>query len=427
MKSLNVYTYLIITLAIAILCKKNVAAQHNITEYNIPLPYGVEANTHNGNVFYQQSDLSIPGIGMDIDLTFTYNSIRGNTDMGCGKGWTTNYGMMYSINPNTGQYTIERSDGQRHKFKPNGGSFDSPKGNFETFSEYAPGQFLLTMRDGTKYYFDDANHRKLTKIEDRNGNTCDLSYNANGEINQVTSSCGANISLTWSDGYMVEVQDASEMPARLYQYEYTGDLLTKYTDPEGYFEEYTYNNRGKMIALTNKRGHTLNLTYNAFGAMASALTSLSSCTIDYDTAAMTTTVTEPVGNTIQSTTYRYNAQKQLLQKIGNCCGFNVQYNYDADNNITRMIDANGHLTDYEYNSMGQVIKETDALGNFITYSYGTPFNLVTSMTDKNGVNYIYTYDANGNLINSSNPIFSESYTYNTDVYLRCLRTVGSYQ
>ena len=398
----------------ALLCSLLTHAQHNITEYNISLPYGVEVNTYNGNLFYQQNDLAIPGIGMDIDLTFSYNSIRGNTNMGCGKGWTTNYGMMYNVNPTTNVYTLERSDGQRHKFTLNAGSFDSPTGNFETFSEYAPGQFLLTMRDGIQYYFDDASHRKLTKIEDRNGNTCDLSYNANGELTQITSSCGANISLTWSGGYMVEIEDATEMPVRLYQYEYTGDLLTKYTDPEGYFEEYAYNNKGKMTALTNKRGHTLNLTYNAYGAVASAGSPLSSCTIDYDMGAMTTTVTEPVGGTTQSTTYQYNAQKQLMQKIGNCCGFNVQYTYDTDNNITEMIDANGHPTNYEYNSMGQVTKETDALGNFITYTYGTPFNLITSMTDKNGLTYNYTYDANGNLTNSANPIFSESYTYNAD-------------
>jgi len=394
---------------------QEINAQYNITEYNEDIAYGVEVNTYNGNVFYQRNDLSLPTIGMDIGFTFSYNSRNSEMDLGYGKGWTSNYNWQYEIDEN-GDVELQRGDGNKHKFTPSGGGFNAQPGSFENWTEYAPGQFLRTLRDGTKYYFDNPNHKKLTKIEDRNGNFCSFSYNANGELIQVESSCGTSVNLTWTNGHLTEIVDDSETPTRTYQYQFSADgLMLEYTDPLGNLEAYDYDSDDRLTTLTNKNGNDLNITYNDFGSGEIFTTAITTQTLSFDVANYSTYFTEIVGDTTQVTTYIYNNEKQLVQKTGNCCGFNTTYEYDTDNNITKMTDANGNSTFYTFNSNGQPLTETDALGNSRSMTYESVYNKMASMTDKNGNTTTYIYDANGNLIQTNKPLnIVESSTYNSD-------------
>ncbi len=414
-KSYSTGVMLFSIVALCSLISFSLSAQTNSAQSNTKGGYGVRVNTYNGNLLYQRSDLNLPAIGQNIDFTFTYNSRCTGKDFGYGRGWTMSYNMQYTTN-GSGDITIEYHDGKAKTFTNSGSGFNAPLGTFELLEEYAIGKFVLTSVNQIKYYFDDGSHKKLTSIVDLNGNTTTLSYSLAGELIQINSSCGTAIDLIWTNGYLTSINDNGTLPARSYQYDYTGDLLTKYTDPAGNTELYTYNDRNLLAQLTNKNGHAVTIDYaTPSNAVINLTTPLSTQTYQYNDMTLTTTLSEQVGANIQNTTFQYNTSGQLMQKIGSCCGYNIQYVYDTNNNLVQRIDAAGNSTTYTYNLHGQKLTETDALGNMKSYTYDPLSHRKLSETDKNGNTTSYTYDANGNLIQINYPLgFNESYTYTLD-------------
>jgi len=202
-------------------------AQTNITQTNIDIPYGVEVNSYNGNLFYQQTLISLPAIGMSIDFSLSYNSQQANEDKGFGNGWASNYNMHYDTKPD-GSIQLNRSDGQQHLFQFDGTAFLPPAGTFETLEQYQSGQYRLTLRDGT---------------------------------------------MQWTNNHLSKITDATESPVREYSFSYNAqNQLTQCTDPLGNSELYTYNSEGLLQNLTNKNGNTLSITYDTYGAVANLQT-----------------------------------------------------------------------------------------------------------------------------------------------------------
>ena len=92
-----------------------------ITKPNVSGLYGAEINTHSGNLYYERTDLYIPGQGLSIDLTFAYNSGRTQNNWGFGYGWSFSYNMQYSIDGSS--IVIEHGDGEKDEFTWNGSSW----------------------------------------------------------------------------------------------------------------------------------------------------------------------------------------------------------------------------------------------------------------------------------------------------------------
>lgn len=125
--------------------------------------------------------------------------------------------------------------------------------------------FRMTTTSGVKYYFDVATTRtastlekwvKVTagelptqflmhrnrvyllasKIEDRFGNTVQISYNASGHPTQIWSSDGRSITLTYSSGVLA----SATAHGRTWQYQYTGGNLMQVTNPDTSKWSYAY-------------------------------------------------------------------------------------------------------------------------------------------------------------------------------------------
>ncbi|MBK9337905.1 MAG: hypothetical protein IPM98_15705 [Lewinellaceae bacterium] len=128
-------------------------AAQNIPRPNIRGANGVEVNTYTGSLFLQRQDLFIPGRGLSIDLTFSYNSSARDRDWGFGRGWTHNYNMLYYTD-SVGAVTVLQMDGRKNRYTPNGfGGFNPPIGVFDHLEQYEPGKFRLRRLDGTRYFF----------------------------------------------------------------------------------------------------------------------------------------------------------------------------------------------------------------------------------------------------------------------------------
>ncbi len=387
-------------------------AQKNITKPNVPGPNDVSVNTYTGGLFYQRQDLMIPGRGLSIDLTFSYNTVSRERDWGLGRGWTFNYNMAYSFD--SLDVVIEHMDGSRNRYLPNGsGGWYCPSGVFDSLEQYQPDQFVLTQKDGMRYYFDEVSHRKLTRLEDRNGNTISLAY-TDSLLTTITDPTGRQVFLSWTDGRLSKITDPNASSPReiIFTYDVQGNP-TSVQDALGNLTEYEYDNQFKLTTIVNKNGNPVNINYGYLDAVREVVSCVGKQTFTYNYENLKTYLVEEISGQKQITTYLFNEGGQLVQQKGNCCGYNVVYEYDESNNITKRIDANGNATSFVYDDRGNVLQEIDPLGNAVSFTYEPTYNQLTSIQDKNGSLTTFAYDPNGNLVAINSPLnIMETFAYN---------------
>jgi RHS repeat-associated protein len=384
----------------------------NITRPNIIGPNGFEVNSYTGNLYYQRTDLKIPARGLNVEITFSYNISRRSKDWGFGKGWTFTYNMAYTPDTVGGIY-IERMDGRRDLFKKNGTKYIAPIGVFDSLYEYQSGKFILREKGGTKYYFDNNTHKKLTKIEDRNNNTITLGF-TDSLLTTLTDASNRTISFTWTNGRLTEITDNFGTPQRKIKYEYdTAGNPAKVTNPMNYSKSYIYDKENKIVGMTDERSNNTSIAYNANNAVKNIVSCLTNQAFSYILSQLKTLVTENVNGQQQITFYQYDTVGRLTEKKGNCCGYNIAYEYDNNNNIKVLIDGNKYKFLYTYDNKGNLAKETDPLGYTTVSTYDALYFKTLTLKDKNSNTTSYEYDPNGNrtkiILGPLN--ITEQYTY----------------
>ena len=68
---------------------------NHATQIKVPGPTKVRINTWNGNLFFPVPILTIPGRGLSIALSLSYNSSWHNVETHYGHGWQLSYNMFY--------------------------------------------------------------------------------------------------------------------------------------------------------------------------------------------------------------------------------------------------------------------------------------------------------------------------------------------
>jgi RHS repeat-associated protein len=436
MKTFIIKIFLQLTLLL-IVC--TIAIGQNINKPNKIGPLGTEVNTSSGNLYIPRNDVYIPARGFDINLSFFYNSFFYDTTMGFGKGWSCSYGIQYK-NDTANSKVIFWGDGREDRYKFSGGNYIAPTGFFNTLTQYQPNKYLLEELDGTKFYFDNAVHKKITKLIEPNGNFINFIY-TDSLLNAITNTAGQSITLSYTNGYLTTVVDAITSPTRTYSYSYNSNgNLTQVTDPLGGTMKYTYLVNGPMKTMSDKNNNTVDIIYYNNYTIREIIGCNKRQSFAYDTTTNVSIVTDylPNGNN-QITNYQYEKFGDLiwLKKMsGNCCGFNMQFEFDEVGNKIKETDANGNVTLFTYDSKGNLVSIKDALNQVMNYSYNTAFNTLQSYTDSKGNVYNFTYDVKGNLtqltepgnlnytatynangdITSSTDAKGNTYTYNYDSY-----------
>lgn len=382
----------------------------NIIRPKIACPNGIWVNSYNGVLFYQRADLSVPNRGMDLEAVFYYNSSANEQNYGYGNGWSLGNEMRY-INDSLG-IIIEQGDGRQDLYTRYGNSFEAPDGVFSTLS-FEGTAYRLTTKDGTRFYFSDADLKRVTQVKNRYGNTLDFTY-SNGQLTSITDVNGRSIRFAWnSDGLMTQMSTSFDSRTWTYDYDEKRNLVSM-TNPMGAVVRYAYNKDNRIKTFIDEGGYATHISYNDDGQAHRVKTDLTDKSIRYELAQHRTVFVDylPDGNN-QFSSYIWDDKGRVIEKQGNCCGFSSKLAYDDDNNVVRMEDANGNVTLYTYDSNGNMLSSTDALGNTEYYTYEGTFNNIASFTDKKGNLYSYTYNANGNLTASNGPLnHSAYYTYN---------------
>ncbi len=400
------------------------ASSQNLNNPNKRGPLGTQVNTLSGNLFLSRTDIYIPARGFDLNISFSYNSFLFTEDYGYGKGWTFRYNIQYSHDTSTqGARLILWGDGREDKYDSlPGGGYKTPKGFFSTLAEYQPGKYVLTELNGVKFFFDNATHKRITRMEEPNGNYISFSYT--GEL-LTTMSNAASQTITFNynpDGRLISVTDAVSTPARTFTYSYdAAGNLKEVKDPLNGKYQYTYLVNGPMKSLADRNNNKVDIIYFPDLTARELIGCNKRLSFSYDTTSQTTIVTDHLETGNQVTKYTYQTVDNLswiTSMSGNCCGFNVSYEYDEQGNQTKMTDANGQVYTYTYDENGSMLTATDPLGQVSTYTYTTDFKKIDSYKDPKGNLYTISYDANGNmtqLITPGNNIYAATYNAAGDI------------
>jgi RHS repeat-associated protein len=388
-----------IILAMLTICSLHSSAQ-NINRQNIPCPMGMYVNSFNGNLHMPRTDLFIEGRMIPFNLTFYYNSNNHSLNLGYGKGWGMEYLMKYVAV--SGGILMTRGDGYGMLFEQVAGGYKAPKGVFDSLVEYQSGKFKLITKEKTIYFFDEVQHKRMTRMEEIHGNFLNFSY-ADSMLTQITDAASRSIQLVYQDGKLKEINDALSSPLRKIQYKYDSNgNLTEVEDPLGNKIKYSYLLNGPLNKLTDKNSNAADIVYNAAYQVKEIISCNGSQRFSYDKAKGLTMMVEQVSGQNQVTTYRYNSQGEISQKEGNCCGFNTKFEYDNGGNITKFTNANGHASTFTYDSKGNMLSKTDPLGNTLHITWNS-LGKVKSFTDKNGNTTTFDLNNKGDVTKATYP------------------------
>lgn len=391
--------------------------QH-ITRPNVEGPGGVFVNSYSGNLFYQRRDLILAGRGSDLNIEFSYNSSNDTLDFGYGMGWTMTYGMSYYFD--SLDIVLVRMDGRKDRYKQVSNGYVPPAGVFDSLSFYEQDRLKLVTKFGMRYYFDDSSHKKLTKIEDLNGNEIIIQYSGQYPAS-IANSSGKTVLLHWEDGHLSSISDNNGDALRRIEMEYDDQYLISVRDPLNYEEKYAYGNNGKIVTLTDKRNNPIKIEY-ADGKVVL----LSSCISDmkFTYVRPKTYVTRNSGSSTQLSIYGFDDKGKIVRLIdpGKCT---LQYEYDNDNNLVKYVNKKGNPTAFTYDDRGNITAQTDALGNSIYRTY-SQYSKPLTVTDKRGNITSFTYDENMNLVQMIQPegaVYSMDYDDNGNL-IRVINPIG---
>jgi len=224
---------------------------------------------------------------------------------------------------------------------------------------YAPGIMTIVADaitgDSSNIWRSDE-HGRLSSMTAVDGSRQVMRYDKFGNRISVTERDGSTISRSYDSHSRLAKQLTPEGALS----KYTGDehnrLLTtsvcdfrdRLNPGDPVVVSYTYESTGanpNPITMTDGNGHTTEYSWDEYGNLLS--------------------VTDPTG---VRTTYTYNARQELIS-ITNGVGDTVHLEYDKHGRIVQVRDALGHVTSTHWNSAGQLASVTDAAGSRWSLTY----------------------------------------------------------
>jgi RHS repeat-associated protein len=386
------------------LCFTQTNAQ-SIPRPNIPAPKGFSVNSFTGNVFYQRTDLTLRGTGFPLYSTFYYNAVQDTLDYGYGNGWSFYYNAFYKESNDT--LIIQHSDAKKDTFRLVNSAYKSPVGIYDTLIKSGT-VFILRSKDGMEHIFADPIYKKLTGMNNRNGNSVAISYTG-AYPTKIRNSSGRCLVLNWQNDHLADISDSS-LPTKKYSYQYNSNKLSSVTNPLNGKIEYAYSNNN-ITRLADENNNPVVLVYSGGVRVKQICSCNSEQLFTYvDTLCQTySSINNNAGTSV--TSYLFD-DKGRLKEITSPDNKKVTYTYDAQNNITKVEQPNNHTSNFTYSANGNLNKETDTQGFSTEYSYNN-LNKITAIKDKKGNSSSFTYDTRGNVIGITKPgNITETYTYN---------------
>lgn len=278
------------------------------------------------------ADLPAPGMDLTFALSFQPTIAGRNTPSIVGLGWTTNWDLAASTEPN-GDVTINL-DGPDLYFSllPNG-TYEIEDTDQGITLTQLDGAYRLVDTDGTIYQFNV--NGTLDYVQDTNGNTITAGYNAQDQL----------VSLTDSNGEFIDFSYNSQ------------GFVSAATDSTGQVEQFGYDATGHLASYSDEFG-TINYTYVTSG-----------------TAAQLNALAEIANANGTDVYYVYNSEGWLIDQHANGGAEDTQIAY-LDNPGYTSTDALGNTSEVFLNGFGAAVETIDPVGNTTEYYYDANQNLV---------------------------------------------------
>jgi RHS repeat-associated protein len=384
---------------------------------------GSPINLTTGNTWIQQQDYSLPGLGVGLNATRTWNSLWALNapvaEVGMfGDSWRSTYEESLQAGQNN-QLMYWRGDGSAWTFTYNSSnqtySLTSPPDERATLVfNSATNLFTLTLLNGNQEIFN--NNGVLTALKDRNGNQTNLTYDTSHRLVQVADPASRALTFNYANstlpGQVTSIQDATGTIAT-YSYD-SASHLTTVTYADNSVINYAYDSNGLITSATDAQGKVLEAhTYNSSrqGLTSSRADGLDSVSISY--ASGTATLLDSLGNSTTYAALGISGRNFISSIAGSGCDTcggrgNYSHTYDGSGNRTSSTDPLGHLTNFFYDSNGNVTLKaiaTDSSGNDFqrwSYTYNAFGEVLTATDPLNNVT-TNTYDSKGNLLTTTTP------------------------
>ncbi len=308
---------------------------------------------------------------------------------------------------NSSQYSFNHL-GQLEGYKGN-------NGQSETY-RYRKG-FLHDMHDGLthgRYY----EHDNLGRLISESIHSDKVTYSYDGLSNLTTVTDAEGNTTTYTYNAFGDLLSEYSPDSGLATYAYSNGLLTQQTDAAGRIQHYIYDNKKRLIRITDANQNTISqYSYDYLGRISRLSNVPASISTDYtyDSANRVIGKTQTINGKVLSTTYRYTAGG-LLEHTQLPSGRMVDYQYQNGvlrgiavtnaGSITQLIDnvtfspngitgyrwsQTGQLVGYEYDLDGRLTNITD-VALFRSYTYDV-VNRITGLSDDYAnINQTFTYD-----------------------------------
>ncbi len=369
-----------------------------------------------GNFYESQSDISISGRGVGLELTRYYNSqaAAAGEHGPLGYGWTSSFSDHVVYGESAKTATVVQADGSTVIFNREGGTWKAPVWTQDKLTGDGEEGYTLTLANQTVYKFSGSG--RLESVADRNGNTTTLTYNEKDQLATITDPAGRTIKLayngeglvesatdpmghvvkyTYESGNLATVTLPGQSSAR-WKFKYDGShRMTSMVNGIGGETTNTYNSSNQVVSQKDPAGHTLKWEYEPFKTKIANESTGSVTLEEYTSADKVNAITHGYGTEHATTeTYTYNEAGEPLTHT----------------------DGNSHTTSYEYDSEGDRIKQTDPEGHETKWTYNAEHE-ITSSTLPSGEKTTIEYDEHGNPIKVSRPAPKEEtqetrYEYN---------------
>ena len=251
--------------------------------------------------------------------------------------------------------------------------------------------------DETKWEYDSTHD--VTGITTPMGEKTTIKRNSHGEAEVIERAAPASTTQKTSYKYdsAGDVESVTNPLEHTWKYEYDayGDRKSE-TDPEANKRTWEYNEDSQETATVSPRG-------NATGAEASKFTTKT----ERDAQGRPLKITDPLGHT---TKYTYDADGNL-ETITDGNAHKTTYSYDEGDEMVKVKEANGDVSETEYDAAGNAIARID--GNRHRWKYvRNELERVTEAIDPLGHKTINEYDLVGDLTKRTDPQKrATTYTY----------------
>ncbi|MDA3819004.1 MAG: hypothetical protein PF590_00810 [Candidatus Delongbacteria bacterium] len=255
-------------------------------------------------------------------------------------------------------------------------------------------------------------YNQLNSILLPGGEEITYGYNTNGALASVTTPEGSTFSFSYDQYGNLESFTNPEGNVVQIIFDTHGLTPVSYSDFNGNVYDMEFDNNGRMLSITMPDGNTQSFSYNCCAQNGITDENGNSTTVVRDATHRVLQKNWPEG---YSTTWNYD-EAGFIRSFETPFGLQKNLKYNHKGQLTEINDADGSIA-YDYDQHGLLTKVTDKKGNLTEFNYNSNQKL-ESIIDAEGKNRQLAYDEQNrlaSLTNARNQLLEITYNSNDDV------------